>query len=63
MNKMATVHWVVNNENVNSTEDLIKHIYAWNDHKRQFTVRQITLAEELLLQKGWSSNINDGAHA
>jgi O-acetyl-ADP-ribose deacetylase (regulator of RNase III) len=52
---LATVHWVVSKENVTSESDLIKAIYSWNARKRQFTERQIKLAYERLINKGWVS--------
>lgn len=50
---LSTVHWVMNNEAVNSVEDVVQHTYAWNERKRQFTPRQIALAVEVLANKGW----------
>ena len=34
---LSTVHWVMNNESVNTGDEVVDHIYAWNDRKRQFT--------------------------
>jgi O-acetyl-ADP-ribose deacetylase (regulator of RNase III) len=51
---LSTVHWVMKNESVNSVDEVIKHTYAWNDRKRQFTPRQIALAADVLLSKGWA---------
>ncbi len=50
---LSTVHWVIKNEKVHSLEDTIKHTYAWNERKLQFTQRQIALAVERLIEKGW----------
>lgn len=50
---LSTVHWVMTQESVSSIADVIRHSYAWNDHKRQFTPRQITLAIDALSKKGW----------
>lgn len=33
--------------------ELIDRVYAWNSRKRKFTSRQIMLAAEILLEKGW----------
>lgn len=55
---LSTVHWVVKNESVNSMNDVVHHTYAWNDRKRQFTPRQINLAADVLLSKGWVKNWN-----
>ena len=50
---LSTVHWVMKNETVGSVDDVISQTYAWNDRKRQFTPRQICLAMDVLLEKGW----------
>lgn len=50
---LSTVHWVIKNESVKSVAEVINHTYAWNDRKRQFTPRQITLAVDVLSIKGW----------
>lgn len=31
---LSTVHWVMNNEAVNTVEDVVQHTYAWNERKR-----------------------------
>ncbi len=51
---LSTVHWVIKNKAVKSIDDIIKHTYAWNDRKSQFTSRQITLAAKVLSEKGWA---------
>jgi O-acetyl-ADP-ribose deacetylase (regulator of RNase III) len=50
---LSSVHWVMKNEPVNSIDDVISHTYAWNGRKRQFTLRQIALAVDVLSRKGW----------
>ena len=50
---LSSVHWVMKNEPVNSVDDVISHTYAWNERKRQFTLRQIALAVDVLSRKGW----------
>ena len=50
---LSTVHWIVTEEHAQSIEDVIARTYAWNEHKRQFTPRQVTLAAEVLVRKGW----------
>jgi O-acetyl-ADP-ribose deacetylase (regulator of RNase III) len=50
---LSSVHWVMKNEPVNSVDDVISHTYAWNERKRQFTLRQIALAVNVLSRKGW----------
>ena len=43
-------------DGIQSIEDTIQYTYAWNDRKRQFTPRQIALAADALLKKGWIVN-------
>lgn len=52
---LATVHWVAARENATSSEDVIDKVYAWNDHKKRFSPRQISIAFETLQAKGWLS--------
>lgn len=50
---LSTVHWVIAHEHTQSLQEVIRSTYDWNDRKRQFTPRQISLAAEVLLKKGW----------
>lgn len=51
---LATVHWVASEPGAsNEPHDVVQHIHAWNDRKRQFTPRQIAIALETLQHKGW----------
>ncbi len=50
---LASVHWVVRQENVQTTGDVVQKIHQWNERKRQFTPRQIALATEILNDKNW----------
>ncbi len=45
---LASVHWVVKQENVQTTDEVVQRIHQWNERKRQFTPRQITLAIKTL---------------
>jgi O-acetyl-ADP-ribose deacetylase (regulator of RNase III) len=54
---LSSVHWVMKNEFVNSVDEVISHTYAWSDRKRQFTMRQIALAVEVLSLKDWVKKI------
>lgn len=54
---LSTVHWIMKNESVNSIDDVVSHTYAWNERKRQFTPRQIALAADVLLSKGWTGKM------
>jgi uncharacterized protein YwgA len=50
---LSTVHWVATRENVRSEEEIAARVYSWNERKRQFSPRQIALAREVLMSKGW----------
>ena len=50
---LSTVHWIIKNENSNSTDDIIKKVYLWNSHKKKFSPRQIKIAIDVLSRKGW----------
>ncbi len=50
---LASVHWVMQHEQARPVEDVIHQVHAWNKRKLQFTPRQISLAVDVLEQKGW----------
>lgn len=50
---LGTVHWVIKYEAAKTKEDVIEKIYNWNNHKRQFTRRQINIVIERLCEKNW----------
>lgn len=60
---LSTVHWTASKERVQSLDDIVARVYAWNDRKKQFTRRQIELAVEVLALKGWIENLNTAAHS
>ena len=45
---LATVHWIIKNEPVETTQDIVARTYAWNDRKKRFSRRQIALAVDVL---------------
>lgn len=49
---LATVHWLVEN-GANSLNEVIKETYAWNQHKTQFSTRQIEIALRRLITLQW----------
>lgn len=53
MELLATVHWVATQEGANTVNAAIARIHDWNERKRQFTPRQIGIALEVLIRKGW----------
>ena len=50
---LSTVHWIVNEQQTRSIDNIKKHIYNWNVGKEQFSQRQIELAFDVLSNKGW----------
>ena len=50
---LSTVHWVVDNNSVQSVEDVVRETYAWAERKKQFSPRQIAIAVDVLSQKDW----------
>ena len=54
---LSTVHWLITDEDIRSTEDIIAAVYAWNDHKKQFSPRQIAIALEVLVREGWAEPV------
>lgn len=59
---LSTVHWIMKNETVNAINDVVNHTYAWNERKRQFTPRQIELAMQVLVSKGWVAQLQSPAN-
>jgi O-acetyl-ADP-ribose deacetylase (regulator of RNase III) len=50
---LSTVHWVCTRDRVSDAAELVSKVYSWNDRKRQFSPRQILLAQDVLTKKGW----------
>jgi len=50
---LATVHWVIAQESAKSTDEVASRIYDWNARKKQFSLRQISLAIDVLREKDW----------
>lgn len=60
---LATVHWVVAEENAGTLEEVIARTYAWNERKREFSSRQIALAVEVFTRQEWlDQSINKSKH-
>lgn len=55
---LATVHWVVES-GADSLSEVIKQTYEWNQHKTQFTPRQIEIALRRLISLQWLSPLKD----
>lgn len=56
---LSTVHWVMQNEQVQALPDVVTRTHAWNDRKRQFTPRQIGIAADVLTRQGWVEPVVD----
>lgn len=52
---LATVHWVSAKGGTKTVQEAINQVYAWNEHKKQFSQRQIRLAFEVLQAQDWLS--------
>ena len=52
---LATVHWILERDRPASPDELIEKVYNWNQHKKDFSSRQIILAADVLVEKGWIS--------
>jgi hypothetical protein len=50
---LSTVHWLMKREVGSHIRDVAPHIQGWNQSKRQFTPRQITIAADRLTAQGW----------
>jgi len=50
---LSTVHWVAAREGVANADAVVAHTYAWNERKKRFSSRQIVLALNVLVKKGW----------
>lgn len=50
---LATVHWVVTQEQARDPEAIERATYAWGSRKRRFAPEQIELATERLRSQGW----------
>lgn len=59
---LATVHWVISRENATQHDSVERQVYSWNARKRQFTPRQLAIAEERLRSQGWLSLEAASAH-
>ena len=51
---LSTVHWVITRDSSDSRDDVASRVYGWNERKKQFSIRQINLAAEVLAKKGWT---------
>ncbi|THJ25081.1 MAG: Appr-1-p processing protein [Nitrospira sp. CG24E] len=52
---LSTVHWVSAQEGATTPDQAIAATFQWNERKRRFSSQQITLAWDVLRDKGWLS--------
>lgn len=51
---LATVHWITQqDQTVRNQADVVTRTHSWNERKRQFSPRQISIALNVLADKGW----------
>jgi len=50
---LSTVHWTAKLSGVRSAADLVAAVYSWGERKKRFSPRQIRLAQDMLMKKGW----------
>jgi O-acetyl-ADP-ribose deacetylase (regulator of RNase III) len=55
---LATVHWVANKMGIHSVDEAVEKTHAWNEGKKKFTPRQISLAYAVLEKKNWALRLN-----
>lgn len=54
---LSTVHWVVTRGGAVSLDDVVDHVYRWNERKRRFAKEQIVVALNVLTEQGWLSRL------
>jgi O-acetyl-ADP-ribose deacetylase (regulator of RNase III) len=50
---LSSVHWVALHDHASTPEQAVKQVHGWNQHKQQFSSRQILLAWDVLSKQGW----------
>ncbi|HEY1681035.1 MAG TPA: macro domain-containing protein [Candidatus Tumulicola sp.] len=50
---LSTVHWVATREGATRLADVVARVYEWSERKKNFSLRQIKLAFDVLHSKGW----------
>jgi O-acetyl-ADP-ribose deacetylase (regulator of RNase III) len=50
---LSTAHWLITQNHAITVDDVIRQTYEWNEHKRQFTPKQIKIAVGRLAEQGW----------
>lgn len=50
---LATVHWVATRDGADTAAKALAEVRKWNDRKKVFTERQVSIAFDTLKSKGW----------
>ncbi|HET6536501.1 MAG TPA: macro domain-containing protein [Sphingopyxis sp.] len=50
---LSTVHWVATREGASNYAEALARVHGWNERKRIFTERQVKIAYDTLMSKGW----------
>lgn len=50
---LATVHWLISEEHVEASDDLVRAVHDWAPRKRRFTQAQVEIAAARLRSEGW----------
>jgi O-acetyl-ADP-ribose deacetylase (regulator of RNase III) len=50
---LSSVYWVVKHEYASTPDQAVRFVHGWNQHKRQFSSRQIHLAWDVLTEQQW----------
>jgi O-acetyl-ADP-ribose deacetylase (regulator of RNase III) len=59
---LSTVHWVMSREGASQHDSVVRQVHDWSARKRQFTPRQLAIAEERLKSQGWLPPESAAAH-
>ena len=60
---LATVHWVLTEDQSRNDEEVVFFTHLWNQRKKQFSERQIRLALRTLRDKGWIEEVSPAVKA
>ncbi|PHM66125.1 hypothetical protein Xsto_01350 [Xenorhabdus stockiae] len=47
------LYWLIKYEHTKSAEEITRAVHSWNQHKQQFTLRQIEVAVKTLNKNHW----------
>lgn len=50
---LATVHWVVTQDDISGLDEVVRSVHGWNSEKQKFTPRQIQISLNRLEEMNW----------